>query len=189
MLKVIVYSAQSALGLTPMLYHIVHNSREILFIQTGTIGGIIVHFVNQERKPKEKFIQLKRFTGEFSFVDSIGTDGQSIYVPILELESSTLRFPPWYLLSTNSLSWCKASKFEIPSYEKVIERKIITTVKQYEELLVHIDQLDNTLIPLRRTILQYRWLNCFYRSKARAVCPLIQDLQGGKTTCESVIIR
>ncbi len=94
MLKVIVYSAQSALGLTPMLYHIVQNSREVLFIQTGTIGGIIVHFVIQEQKPKEKFIQLKRFTGEFSFVDSIGTDAQSIYVPILELESSTLRFPP-----------------------------------------------------------------------------------------------
>src|SRR5439155_14308221 len=94
MLKVIVYSAQSALGLTPMLYHIVQNSREVLFIQTGTIGGIIVHFVIQEQKPKEKFIQLKRFTGEFSFVDSIGTDAQSIYVPILELESSTLKFPP-----------------------------------------------------------------------------------------------
>ena len=46
MLKVIVYSAQSALGLTPMLYHIVYNSREILFIQTGTIGGIILHFVS-----------------------------------------------------------------------------------------------------------------------------------------------
>ena len=94
MLKVIVYSAQSALGLTPMLYHIVHSSREILFIQTGTVGGNIVHFVIQEQKPKEKFIQLKRFTGEFSFQDSIGTDAQSIYVPILELESSSLKFPP-----------------------------------------------------------------------------------------------
>jgi hypothetical protein len=94
MLKVIVYSAQSALGLTPMLYHIVQNSREVLFIQTGTIGGIIVHFVVQEQKPKEKFIQLKRFTGEFSFVDGIGSDAQSIYVPILELETSTLKFPP-----------------------------------------------------------------------------------------------
>jgi hypothetical protein len=93
MLKVIVYSAQSALGLTPMLYHIVDNGREILFIQTGTVGGNIVHFVTQEQKPKEKFIQLKRFTGEFSFLDNIGTDAQSIYVPILELESSTLRFP------------------------------------------------------------------------------------------------
>jgi hypothetical protein len=93
MLKVIVYSAQSALGLTPMLYHITHNSKDVLFIQTGTLGGAIVHYVEQDEKPKEKFIQLKRFTGEFSFVDSLGTDAQSIYVPILELESSTLRFP------------------------------------------------------------------------------------------------
>jgi hypothetical protein len=52
-----------------------------------------VHYVEQDEKPKEKFIQLKRFTGEFSFVDSLGTDAQSIYVPVLELESSTLRFP------------------------------------------------------------------------------------------------
>ena len=92
MLKVIVYSAQSALGLTPMLYHIVHQGRDILFIQTGTIGGVIVHYVIEASQPKEKFIQLKRFTGEFSFVDTIGTDAQSIYVPILELDTCTLRF-------------------------------------------------------------------------------------------------
>ncbi len=92
MLKVIVYSAQSALGLTPMLYHIVHQGKDILFIQTGTVGGVIVHYVIEGNKPKEKFIQLKRFTGEFSFVENIGTDAQSIYVPVLELEASTLRF-------------------------------------------------------------------------------------------------
>jgi hypothetical protein len=92
MLKVIVYSAQSALGLTPMLYHIVHQGQDILFIQTGTVGGVIVHYVIEGKMPKEKFIQLKRFTGEFSFVESVGTDAQSIYVPILELEASTLRF-------------------------------------------------------------------------------------------------
>ncbi len=92
MLKVIVYSAQSALGLTPMLYHIVHQGQDILFIQTGTVGGVIVHYVIEGNMPKEKFIQLKRFTGEFSFVESVGTDAQSIYVPILELEASTMRF-------------------------------------------------------------------------------------------------
>jgi hypothetical protein len=92
MLKVIVYSAQSALGLTPMLYHIVHQGQDILFIQTGTVGGVVVHFVIEAHMPKEKFIQLKRFTGEFSFVESIGTDAQSIYVPILELDASTLKF-------------------------------------------------------------------------------------------------
>jgi hypothetical protein len=32
-------------------------------------------------------------TGEFQFVDRIGTDTQSLYVPVLELENSTLKFP------------------------------------------------------------------------------------------------
>jgi hypothetical protein len=32
-------------------------------------------------------------TGEFRFVDKIGTDTHSIYIPILELEESTLLFP------------------------------------------------------------------------------------------------
>lgn len=92
MLKVILFSAQSALGLTPMLYHINYNNQEILFIQTGMVGGVIIHYIVQNEKPIKKFIQLKRLTGEFSFVDSIGTDAQSLYIPILELEKSTLRF-------------------------------------------------------------------------------------------------
>jgi hypothetical protein len=98
MLKVIIYSAQSALGLIPMLYHINYDNRQILFIQTGAIGGgggIMVHYIvqNNNEKPIKKFIELKRLTGQFGFVDSIGTDTQYIYLPILELEDSTLKFP------------------------------------------------------------------------------------------------
>jgi hypothetical protein len=93
MLKVIVYSAQSALGLTPMLYHIKYNDKQLLFIQTGAVGGIIVHYNIQNEKPNKKFIELKRLTGQFSFIDNIGTDTLSLYIPILELERSTLKFP------------------------------------------------------------------------------------------------
>jgi hypothetical protein len=93
MLKVIVYSAQSALGLTPMLYHINYNNQQILFIQTGAVGGVIIHYVVQNEKPIKKFIELKRLTGQFGFVDGIGTDTLSLYIPILELEESTLKFP------------------------------------------------------------------------------------------------
>jgi hypothetical protein len=93
MLKVIVYSAQSALGLTPMLYHIKYNDKQLLFIQTGAVGGIIVHYSIQNEKPNKKFIELKRLTGQFSFIDNIGTDTLSLYIPILELERSTLKFP------------------------------------------------------------------------------------------------
>jgi len=93
MLKVIVYSAQSALGLTPMLYHIKYNDKQLLFIQTGAMGGIIIHYSIQNEKPNKKFIELKRLTGQFSFVDNIGTDTLSLYIPVLELEKSTLKFP------------------------------------------------------------------------------------------------
>ena len=93
MLKVIVYSSQSALGLTPMLYHLKQENREILFIQTGAVGTSIVHYVVQSNKPDKKFIELKRLTGEFVYVDALGTDTLSLYVPILELEKVTYSFP------------------------------------------------------------------------------------------------
>ena len=93
MLKVIIYSAQSMLGVIPMLYYIHYNNDHVLFIQTGAIGGVTVHYVVENQKPSKKFIQLKRLSGEFTFVDSIGTDAQSLYVPILRLEKSTFVFP------------------------------------------------------------------------------------------------
>ncbi len=93
MLKVIIYSAQSMLGVVPMLYHINHDGRHVLFLQTGAVGGVTVHYVVQNDKPAKKFIQLKRLSGEYAFIDGIGTDAQSLYVPILQLEKSTLAFP------------------------------------------------------------------------------------------------
>jgi hypothetical protein len=92
MLKVIVYAAQSPIGLTPMLYHINYNNNEILFIESGALNSV-VHYIIQNEKPPRKFIELKRLTGEFTFVDNIGTDTQSLYVPILELEKCTFNFP------------------------------------------------------------------------------------------------
>ena len=102
MLKVILSSSQSVFSYIPMLYHINYNNQEILFIQTGMIGGVIIHYFVQNEKPNKKIIELKRLTGKFSFIDSIGTDAQSIYVPILELEKSTLRFPAFDSSSSTS---------------------------------------------------------------------------------------
>jgi hypothetical protein len=92
-LKVIVYSAQSAIGLTPMLYHIGYENQQIIFIITGAIGSSTIHYIILDEKPTKKFIELKRLTGEFQFVDRIGSDTQALYVPVLELEKSTLKFP------------------------------------------------------------------------------------------------
>lgn len=93
MLKVILYSAQSALGLTPMLYHIRYDNQQILFIQTGAVGAITIHYIVHGNEPSKKFIELRRLTGEFQFAERIGTDTQSLYIPIIKLENSTLKFP------------------------------------------------------------------------------------------------
>jgi hypothetical protein len=93
MLKVILSSSQSIFSYTPMLYYINYNKQEILFIHSGIVGGVIIHYIVLNEKPDKKIIELKRLTGKFSFIDSLGNDAQSIYIPILELENSTLRFP------------------------------------------------------------------------------------------------
>lgn len=96
MLKIIIYSSQSMLGSIPMLYHIIYNNQQILFMQTGgpiAGGAVTIHYIIQSEKPNKKFIELKRLSGGFSYVDKIGNDSMSLYVPVLELETSNFSFP------------------------------------------------------------------------------------------------
>jgi hypothetical protein len=93
MLSVILYTSQSFMSITPLLYHITYQKKEILFIHTGIVGGIVSHYHIIEDKPTKKFVELNKMTGDFDFVDSVGSNTQSIYVPIARLIKSTLRFP------------------------------------------------------------------------------------------------
>lgn len=93
LLKVILYSSQSVLGVIPLLYHVKYNSQNVVFIQTGAVGGIVIHYLIVKDTIAKKFIELKRLSGDFTFVDKLGNDSMSLYIPVLELESSTLKFP------------------------------------------------------------------------------------------------
>jgi hypothetical protein len=90
-LKVILYAAGSPLGLVPMLYHIKYNNKDVIFTVSGALGTIICYQV-PDKEPTKKWIELKRLTGEYSFVDKIGDDTKSLYIPILELEKSSFNF-------------------------------------------------------------------------------------------------
>ncbi len=92
MLKLILYAAESPLGSSPMLYHIKSNDKDILFIESGVLTPVI-NYIVQDKEPTKKWIELKRLTGEYSFVDKIGDDAKSLYIPILELEKSSFNFP------------------------------------------------------------------------------------------------
>ena len=91
MLKVILYAAESPLGSSPMLYHIKSDNRDILFIESGILAPV-VHYVVQDKEQTNRWIELRRLTGEYNFVDKIGNDTKSLYIPVLELEKSSFNF-------------------------------------------------------------------------------------------------
>jgi hypothetical protein len=91
-LKVILYAAESPLGSSPMLYHIRSNEKDILFIEAGVLAPV-VHYTIQDKELTNKWIELRKFTGEYSFVDKIGNDTKSLYILVLELEKGSFNFP------------------------------------------------------------------------------------------------
>ncbi|MGB6672821.1 MAG: hypothetical protein WBE34_10335 [Candidatus Nitrosopolaris sp.] len=93
MLNVMLYTSQSFMTITPLLYYITYHDKEIFFIHTGIVGGIVAHYHILNEKPNKKFVELDKMTGEFSFVNGVGTNPHSIYIPIVRLIKSTLRFP------------------------------------------------------------------------------------------------
>jgi len=93
MLNVVLYTSQSFMSITPLLYYITYRDKEILFIHTGMVGAIVAHYHILNEKPNKKFVELDRLTGEFNFVNGVGTNPHSIYIPIVRLIKSTLRFP------------------------------------------------------------------------------------------------
>ena len=93
MLKIMLSLSQSPLGVSSLLYHINYNSKNVMFIYNSSIGSRVIHYTILPEKPITKFIKLNKLTGKYEYVDSIIDDSQSILVPILELEHSSVDFP------------------------------------------------------------------------------------------------
>ena len=93
LLNVILYTSQSFMTITPLLYYIQYQNKEILFVHTGIVGGVVAHYHILEEKPRNKFVELNKMTGDFNFVAGVGSNAQSIYVPVVRLVKSTLAFP------------------------------------------------------------------------------------------------
>ena len=93
MLNVILYTSQSFMAILPQLHYITYHDKEILFIHTGLVGGIVAHYHIIKEKPNKKFVELNKMTSDYGFVDAVGANPQCIYIPIVRLIRSTLRFP------------------------------------------------------------------------------------------------
>lgn len=93
MFKIILSSAQSALGISSLLYFLNYKDQNIIFIYNSSIGSSLIHYNILSEKPLTKFIQLNKQSGEYKYIDDVGNESHSIYIPILELENTTLEFP------------------------------------------------------------------------------------------------
>jgi hypothetical protein len=93
LLNIVLYTSQSFMAITPMLYYIKYKEKEILFVHTGIVGGVVAHYIILEKKPSTKFIELNKMTSDYKFTNTIGGNSQSIYIPIVNLVGSTLAFP------------------------------------------------------------------------------------------------
>lgn len=93
LLKIMIYALQSPIGLLPMFYYTFYENKHIFFIQTGSQNSITLHYISKDDKPEEKFIQLNKFTGEFTFTKIIGDNALSIYIPIIETTNTHFKFP------------------------------------------------------------------------------------------------
>lgn len=93
MLNVILYTSQSFMAILPQLHYITYRDKEILFIHTGLVGGVVAHYHVLREKPNKKFVELNKMTADFRFIDAVGANPQCVYIPIVRLIRSTLRFP------------------------------------------------------------------------------------------------
>jgi len=93
MLKIILASSQSAIGINSLLYFINYHNKNIIFIYNSSIGSSLIHYTVVTEKPEDKFIQLNKTSGKYEFAEDLGTESHSIYIPILDLQTTTLEFP------------------------------------------------------------------------------------------------
>ena len=93
MFKIILSSAQSALGISSLLYFLNYKDQNIIFIYNSSIGSSLIHYNILSEKPLTKFVQLNKQSGEYKYINDVGNESHSIYIPILELENTTLEFP------------------------------------------------------------------------------------------------
>jgi hypothetical protein len=93
LLNIILYTSQSFMAITPMLYYIKYKEKDILFVHTGIVGGVVAHYLLLDEKPSTKFVELNKITSDYKFTNTVGNNSQSIYIPIVNLVRSTLAFP------------------------------------------------------------------------------------------------
>jgi len=82
---------------TPFVQYVEIEGKHVYFVQFMGFGGAkMIYFYEREKKIIEKYIVFNRFRDQVTFSNNFGSDGQSTYIPILELEKTNIfsEYPP-----------------------------------------------------------------------------------------------
>lgn len=71
-------NSESPLGIAVILYHIKYNDKDILFIASEALGTVARYHVLDKELAKN-WIELKRLTGEYTFVIDCGRHEVIVY--------------------------------------------------------------------------------------------------------------
>jgi hypothetical protein len=81
----------AALSITPMVQHITLEGEHVYFVQSvPLLGRPVVYFLKERKKIDKNFIIYNRFNDEITYSDKLSTDGQSVSIPIIEIEKTNL---------------------------------------------------------------------------------------------------
>lgn len=81
----------TALSITPMVQHITLEDKHIYFVQSvPLLGRPVIYFFEGKEKIDKNFIIYNRFNDEITYSDKLSTDGQSVSIPIIEIERTNL---------------------------------------------------------------------------------------------------
>lgn len=81
---------------TPFIKYFKLDGHNVYFVQAGAFGERLLYYVELDKKIEEKYIIYNRFRDNISFSNKLVSDGQSVYVPILEVERTNVfpEYPP-----------------------------------------------------------------------------------------------
>lgn len=81
---------------TPFVYCVKLNGHNIYFVQLAGLGERVLYYVELDKKIEEKYIVYNRFRDTVSFTSKLESDGQSVSIPILEVEKTNAfqDYPP-----------------------------------------------------------------------------------------------
>ncbi|MFQ5762837.1 MAG: hypothetical protein ACE5PO_07360 [Candidatus Bathyarchaeia archaeon] len=82
---------------TPFLEHASMGGKDVYFIHAITLAGPpMVYYVELREKLTNKYIVFNRYKDEITFSDTLGSDPQSAYIPILEVKRTNIfpAYPP-----------------------------------------------------------------------------------------------